>query len=62
MQLVEFCLDRFSNDDMCLMAVLSRRIWLRMKKFIFESTFTPPQVVYQDTVISFEEYRRYNRK
>ncbi|XP_062147743.1 uncharacterized protein LOC133856702 [Alnus glutinosa] len=62
MQLVEFCMGRFSIRDMELMAVLSRRIWLRRNKFIFESIFTPPQVIFSEAVALIDEYRRYNKR
>jgi hypothetical protein len=35
MQLVEFCLDRLNTEELSLMAVISRRIWLRRNKFVF---------------------------
>jgi len=62
MQLVEFCMGKFSIRDMELMAVLSRRIWLRRNKFIFESIFTPPQVIFSEAVALIDEYRRYNKR
>jgi hypothetical protein len=62
MQLVEFCLDRFSIEDMELMAVLSRRIWLRRNKFIFDSIFTHPQVIFSEAVALLDEYRMCNRR
>jgi len=46
---------------MGLMVVLSRRVWLRRNKLIFESIFTHPQVVFNEAVASIEEYHRYNR-
>jgi hypothetical protein len=58
---VEFCLDQLNTEDMGLMVVLSRGIWLRRNKLIFESIFTHPQVVFNEAVAFIEEYRRYNR-
>jgi hypothetical protein len=62
MQLVEFCLDRLNSEEFSLMAVISRRIWLRRNKFIFESLFTHPRVVFNEAVSSLEEYRRFNSR
>jgi hypothetical protein len=45
-----------------LMVVLSRRIWLRRNRFIFESIFTHPQVVFTKAVALLDEYHRYNRR
>jgi hypothetical protein len=54
-------LDQLNTEDMGLMVVLSRGIWLRRNKLIFESIFTHPQVVFNEAVAFIEEYRRYNR-
>jgi len=62
MQLVEFCLDRLNTEELSLMVVISRRIWLRRNKFVFESIFTHPQVVFNETVFSLEEYHIYNSR
>jgi hypothetical protein len=47
LQVVDNCMDRFTKEDLGLMTVISRRIWLRRNKFIFENNFTHPQVVYK---------------
>jgi hypothetical protein len=62
MQLMEYCMDRLSIEDMGIMVVLSRKIWLMRNKFIFENIFAQPHVVFNEAVESLEEYRRYNRR
>jgi hypothetical protein len=60
LQLVEYYMDRFTRADMGLMAVLSRSIWLRRNKFIFENIFTHPQQVYKDSVDSLDDFQKCN--
>jgi hypothetical protein len=55
-------LDRLNTEELSLIAVISRRIWLRRNKFIFESLFTHPRVVFNEAVSSLEEYRWYNSR
>jgi len=59
MQLMEYCIERFSSEDLDLMAVISRRIWLRRNHFIFDNIFTPPQTVFKE---SLDDICRYNKK
>jgi hypothetical protein len=49
-------MDRFTKAEMGLMAVLSRSIWLRRNKFIFENIFTHPQQVYKDPGDSLDDF------
>jgi hypothetical protein len=58
MQFMEYCMDRFSKEDVGLLATIARRIWLRRNKFIFENFFTHPQVVYKE---AYEAYGNYCR-
>jgi hypothetical protein len=39
MEIVEGFMDRFRGEDMGLMAVLARRIWLRRNTLVFEGFF-----------------------
>jgi hypothetical protein len=61
-QFMEFCLDRLRMDDLNLMAIIARRIWLRRNKLIFESSFSHPQIIYSEAVAQLEEYQRCNKK
>lgn len=56
LQLVEYCMDRFTKAEMGLMSIFSRSIWLRRNKFIFENIFTHPQQVYNDSVDSLDDF------
>jgi hypothetical protein len=62
MQLLEYCIERFSSEDLDLMAVISRRIWLRRNPFIFDNIFTPPQTVFKESMKSLDDFRKYNKK
>lgn len=62
MQLLEYCIKRFSSEDLDLMTVISRRIWLRRYLFIFDNIFTPPQTVFKELMESLDDFRRYNKK
>jgi hypothetical protein len=44
------------------MAVIVKRIWLRRNKFIFESLFIHPRIIYSEAVAPLEEYQRCNKK
>jgi hypothetical protein len=59
MQLMEYCIERFSSEDLDLMAVISWRIWLHRNQFIFYNIFTPPQTIFKE---SLDDFRRYNKK
>jgi hypothetical protein len=54
------CLNRPSKEDMELMTVICRRIWLRRNKTVFDQIFTPPIVVYEEAVRSLEDFRLCN--
>ncbi len=58
MQFMEYSMDRFSKEDVGLLATIARRIWLRRNKFIFENLFTPPQVVYKEASDAYSDYCR----
>jgi hypothetical protein len=62
LQLVDYCIDQFTKADMSLMTIISRRIWLRRNKFIFENNFTHPHMVFKEAVDSLDEFFRYNSK
>jgi hypothetical protein len=58
--LMDECLNRLSTEGMELMAVICRRIWLRISKMVFDQIFTPPIVVYEEAVRSLEDFRLCN--
>jgi hypothetical protein len=62
MQFMEFCMDRLRAEDLNLMAVIARRIWLRRNKFIFEFLFTHPGIIFSKAMDHLEEYQRCNKK
>lgn len=62
MQFMEFCLDRLKIEELNLMAVIARRIWLGRNKFIFESLFSHPWIIYSEVMAHLEEYQRCNKK
>jgi hypothetical protein len=49
---------RFNREELSLFAVLSRGIWLRGNRFIFEGDFTPPNVILTDASKSLEDFKR----
>jgi hypothetical protein len=51
------CLNRPSKEDVELMVVICRHIWLRRNKMVFYQIFTPPIVVYEEAVRSLEDFR-----
>jgi hypothetical protein len=42
----EDCLQRFSKENLELLAVLARGIWFRKNKYVFEGVLTHPDEVY----------------
>lgn len=46
--LVEFCMGKLCKDELDLMAVISRRIWLRRNAMVFEGKFAHPNDVFSD--------------
>jgi hypothetical protein len=59
---MEFCMNQLRAEDLNLMAVIARRIWLWRNKFIFESLFTHPQIIVSEALAHLEEYQRCNKK
>lgn len=55
--IIEGFIGRFNGEDMALMAVLARRIWLRRNTLVFEGLFTPPSTVFSCAVENLQEYR-----
>jgi hypothetical protein len=55
-------MERFDINELALMAVRARRIWLRRNSFVFEGNFAHPNAVYNEAVTSFEEFKRCNLK
>jgi hypothetical protein len=57
---MDVCLNRLSKEDLELMAVICRRIWLKRNKMVFYQIFTPPGVVYEEAVRTLEYFRLCN--
>lgn len=62
MQIFEYCMERFSKEELDLMAVLARRIWLRRIALVFEGLFTHPNSVYTEAATSLEEFKQCTTK
>jgi len=61
-KLFEYCMGRMSREELELMAVTSRKIWLCRNALIFEGTFSHPDVVYNEATTSLLEYKKCNTK
>jgi hypothetical protein len=62
MQLFEYYNLRFKKEDLELMAVTGRKIWLRRNAMVFEGNFSHPNVVFSAAVNSLVEFKQYNQK
>jgi hypothetical protein len=62
MKLFEYCLQRFSKENVNLMAMIARRIWLQRNSLAFEGVFRHPNEVYAEAVSSLKEFKQCNRK
>jgi hypothetical protein len=51
-----------SKEDLELLAVLARRIWLRRNSLVFEGIFAHPNIVYKEGATSLCDFRRCNEK
>jgi len=47
-----------NNDDLDLLAVLARWIWLRRNTLVFEGTFIHPNIVFKGAVDALDEFKR----
>jgi len=47
-----------SNDDLDLLAVLARWIWLRRNTLVFEGTFIHPNIVFKGAVDALDEFKK----
>jgi hypothetical protein len=56
--LFAYCLERVSTEELDLLAMVSRRIWLRRNSLIFEGTFSYPNVVFAEVEKSLIEFKR----
>jgi len=61
MQVFEYCMGRYKQEELSLLAVVSRCIWLRRNKFIFEGEFTHPNVVFSKASKSLDKFTKCNR-
>jgi hypothetical protein len=56
--LFEYVMNRFTKEQLALMAVICRRIWLRRNSLIFEGTFLHPNILMMEAINAQDEYRR----
>jgi hypothetical protein len=54
--LSEYIMNRFTKEQLALIAVICRRIWLRRNSLIFEGTFLHPNTL--EVINAQDEYRR----
>jgi len=47
-----------NNDDLDLLAVLARWIWLRRNTLVFEGTFIHPNIVFKGAVDALDEFKK----
>jgi ribonuclease HI len=60
--LVAYCVERGTKEELELMAVIARRIWLRRNAWLFERRFDHPNTVYNEALRSLVEFKRCNIK
>jgi hypothetical protein len=60
--LFEYCMEHFGRNELALLVVAAWCIWLRRNSFVFEGKFTHPNVIYNEAVISLEEFKSCNLK
>lgn len=58
--LLEEFLQCFSKDQVELLVVMARRIWLRRNSLVFEGVFRHPNEVYAEVAEALEEFKRCN--
>jgi hypothetical protein len=56
--LFEYVMNRFTKEQLALMAVICRRIWLRRNSLIFEGIFLHPNTLMMEAINAQDEYRR----
>jgi ribonuclease HI len=55
-------MERGTKEDLELMAVIARRIWLRRNAWVFEGRFDHPNTVYCEASRALQDYKRCNTK
>jgi len=60
--LLAFCMERGTKEELELMAVIARSIWLRRNAWLFERRFDHPNTVYCGASKILLEYKRCNAK
>jgi ribonuclease HI len=60
--LLAYCMERGTKEDLELMAVIARRIWLRRNAWLFERRFEHPNTVYYEASKVLLEFKRCNIK
>jgi hypothetical protein len=58
--LLEYSLQRFSKDQVELLAVVARKVWLRRNSLVFEGVFRHPKEVLEEAFLSLEDFRKWN--
>jgi len=56
--LFEYVMNRFTKEQLALMAVICRCIWLRRNSLIFEGIFLHPNTLMMEAINAQDEYRR----
>jgi hypothetical protein len=56
--LFEYVMNRFTKEQLALMAVICRRIWLRRNSLIFEGIFLHPNTLMMEAINAQDENRR----
>jgi hypothetical protein len=55
-EIVEGFMDRFRGEDMDLIAVLARRIWLRRNTLVYKGLFIPPAKVFSYAAENLQDF------
>jgi ribonuclease HI len=58
--LLEYSMQRFSKDQVELLAVVARKVWLRRNSLVFEGVLRHPKEVLEEAILSLEEFRKWN--
>ncbi|XP_062170524.1 uncharacterized protein LOC133876257 [Alnus glutinosa] len=58
--LFSYCMERCTKEELELMAVTARRIWLRRNAWVFEQRFDHPNAVFIEATKSLREFKSCN--
>jgi len=54
-------MQHFSKENMELMSIIARRLWLRRNSFIFEGVFLNPSEVFEGAIVTLKEFHHCTR-